>query len=258
MILIYDQSVLIGNNLYPLLSTRSSTRDVSRIQESTTAQPRINTVQSAVEMPHYRWQYYKTSDWSRRTRESLWARPSFWSVVHQGVIPSPLCTGARTDRRWIWPTLSESVSLMEVIWSSRMPRMETRVGTSVWPRMSSECESQQWPSWRFMVSWKGNNSLKPPTRFITASRSGSDLTTFDWLVTVRPFIIRGPQNRTVVVGRSVTFQCHIGGDPMPDVLWRRSAAGGNMPLCKYRRRRGFFDDMDRILISRLLCCNLLR
>ena len=31
-------------------------------------------------------------------------------------------------------------------------------------------------------------------------------------------------------GGSVTFQCRVGGDPLPDVLWRRTAAGGNMPL----------------------------
>lgn len=31
-------------------------------------------------------------------------------------------------------------------------------------------------------------------------------------------------------GGGVTFQCRVGGDPLPDVLWRRNAAGGNMPL----------------------------
>lgn len=33
-----------------------------------------------------------------------------------------------------------------------------------------------------------------------------------------------------LTGSSVTFQCRVGGDPLPDVLWRRSAGGGNMPL----------------------------
>lgn len=47
---------------------------------------------------------------------------------------------------------------------------------------------------------------------------------------VKPFLIRGPQNQTAVVGSSVTFQCRVGGEPLPDVLWRRSASGGNMPL----------------------------
>lgn len=52
---------------------------------------------------------------------------------------------------------------------------------------------------------------------------------------VKPFIIRGPQNQTAVVGSAVTFQCGVGGEPLPDVLWRRSASGGNMPLgeCVY-------------------------
>lgn len=37
-------------------------------------------------------------------------------------------------------------------------------------------------------------------------------------------------DQTVVEKSSVTFQCRVGGDPMPDVLWRRTASGGNMPL----------------------------
>lgn len=52
------------------------------------------------------------------------------------------------------------------------------------------------------------------------------------LFTVKPFLIRGPQNQTAVVGNSVIFQCRVGGEPVPDVLWRRSASGGNMPLRK--------------------------
>ncbi|XP_052863917.1 roundabout homolog 2-like [Anopheles cruzii] len=53
-------------------------------------------------------------------------------------------------------------------------------------------------------------------------------------VHVKPFLIRGPQNHTVVAGSSVVFQCRVGGDPLPDVLWRRSASGGNMPLERVR------------------------
>lgn len=53
------------------------------------------------------------------------------------------------------------------------------------------------------------------------------------ILTARPFLIRGPQNQTAVVGTSVIFQCRIGGDPLPDVLWRRTASGGNMPLRKF-------------------------
>lgn len=47
---------------------------------------------------------------------------------------------------------------------------------------------------------------------------------------MKPFLIRGPHDSTIIEGSSVTFQCRVGGDPMPDVLWRRSANGGNMPL----------------------------
>lgn len=49
-------------------------------------------------------------------------------------------------------------------------------------------------------------------------------------VHIKPFLIRGPQNQTVLSGSSVIFPCRVGGEPMPDVLWRRSASGGNMPL----------------------------
>ncbi|XP_053673919.1 roundabout homolog 2-like, partial [Anopheles nili] len=53
-------------------------------------------------------------------------------------------------------------------------------------------------------------------------------------VHVKPFLIRGPQDQTVVAGTSVVFQCRVGGEPLPDVLWRRSASGGNMPLERVR------------------------
>lgn len=53
-------------------------------------------------------------------------------------------------------------------------------------------------------------------------------------IEVKPFLIRGPQNQTTVVGSSVTFQCRVGGEPLPDVLWRRSASGGNMPLGRWK------------------------
>uniref|UniRef100_A0A182YHF3 Uncharacterized protein n=1 Tax=Anopheles stephensi TaxID=30069 RepID=A0A182YHF3_ANOST len=53
-------------------------------------------------------------------------------------------------------------------------------------------------------------------------------------VHVKPFLIRGPQDQTVVAGSSVVFQCRVGGEPLPDVLWRRTASGGNMPLERVR------------------------
>ncbi len=53
--------------------------------------------------------------------------------------------------------------------------------------------------------------------------------------------MRGPHDQTVVEGSSVTFQCRVGGDPFPDVLWRRSASGGNMPLGKINYSMKFYD-----------------
>lgn len=48
--------------------------------------------------------------------------------------------------------------------------------------------------------------------------------------TEKPFLIRGPHNITTLAGSTVEFACQVGGDPLPDVLWRRTAAGGSMPL----------------------------
>lgn len=56
-------------------------------------------------------------------------------------------------------------------------------------------------------------------------------------IAVKPYIIRGPHDQTVLEGASVTFPCRVGGDPMPDVLWLRTASGGNMPLGKSHRQR---------------------
>ncbi|XP_054257308.1 roundabout homolog 2-like [Macrosteles quadrilineatus] len=49
-------------------------------------------------------------------------------------------------------------------------------------------------------------------------------------VHVKPFLVRVPEDAVVVAGASVEFSCEAGGDPVPDVLWRRTAGGGNMPL----------------------------
>ncbi|XP_075217906.1 roundabout homolog 1-like [Lycorma delicatula] len=49
---------------------------------------------------------------------------------------------------------------------------------------------------------------------------------------VRPFLIRGPQDAVSLVGGSVVFECRVGGDPLPDILWQRTAGGGNMPLVR--------------------------
>lgn len=47
-------------------------------------------------------------------------------------------------------------------------------------------------------------------------------------------MIRPPEDITALVGSTVEFSCAVGGDPVPDVLWRRTAPGGTMPLGRVR------------------------
>nr|CAI5851624.1 unnamed protein product [Callosobruchus analis] len=53
-------------------------------------------------------------------------------------------------------------------------------------------------------------------------------------VYVKPFMIRPPVDVTALVDGTVEFSCEVGGDPVPDVLWRRIASGGTMPLGRVR------------------------
>ncbi|KAJ8911147.1 hypothetical protein NQ315_008332 [Exocentrus adspersus] len=53
-------------------------------------------------------------------------------------------------------------------------------------------------------------------------------------VYVKPFMVRPPEDVTALVGSTVDFSCAVGGDPVPDVLWRRTAPGGTMPLGRVR------------------------
>lgn len=46
---------------------------------------------------------------------------------------------------------------------------------------------------------------------------------------MKPFIVRGPKDAVILAGGVVEFECRVGGDPPPDVLWRRTAGGGAMP-----------------------------
>lgn len=47
-------------------------------------------------------------------------------------------------------------------------------------------------------------------------------------------MIRPPEDIVALVGSTVEFPCNVGGDPVPDVLWRRQAPGGTMPLGRVR------------------------
>ncbi|GFG28560.1 hypothetical protein Cfor_11692, partial [Coptotermes formosanus] len=47
-------------------------------------------------------------------------------------------------------------------------------------------------------------------------------------VHVKPFFSQEPSDVTVLEGQSVQFQCRVGGDPDPNILWRRD--DGKMPI----------------------------
>lgn len=47
-------------------------------------------------------------------------------------------------------------------------------------------------------------------------------------------MIHAPKNVVALAGSTVEFACGAGGDPIPDVLWRRNAPGGTMPLGRVR------------------------
>ncbi|RZF37233.1 hypothetical protein LSTR_LSTR016306, partial [Laodelphax striatellus] len=43
-----------------------------------------------------------------------------------------------------------------------------------------------------------------------------------------PFISKEPNDVTVLADHDVEFECRVGGDPTPKILWRRDA--GKMPI----------------------------
>ncbi|XP_046384505.1 roundabout homolog 2-like isoform X2 [Ischnura elegans] len=51
-------------------------------------------------------------------------------------------------------------------------------------------------------------------------------------VHVKPFVSKEPQDATVVAGEAVEFECRVGGDPPPEILWRRG--DGKMPVGRAR------------------------
>ena len=40
--------------------------------------------------------------------------------------------------------------------------------------------------------------------------------------------MRNPQNQTVLAGQDVLLACQVGGDPQPDIHWRRKEADINL------------------------------
>lgn len=55
---------------------------------------------------------------------------------------------------------------------------------------------------------------------------------FFFYFSVKPFFNREPADTTVLAGESVQFQCRVGGDPVPNILWRRE--DGTEPIGRGR------------------------
>ncbi|XP_034240245.1 protein sax-3-like, partial [Thrips palmi] len=49
-------------------------------------------------------------------------------------------------------------------------------------------------------------------------------------VNVKPYIVAGPVDTMVLAGSALELACRVGGDPLPDVMWRRER--GSMPLAR--------------------------
>lgn len=143
-------------------------------------------------------------------------------------------------------------SLMAAIWPYRMHVRVTRVNTNALPRIQSVCANPRSPPLKYTVSQFLLLSHAPTRSPFTSNQCvmfnllecdlGPVCAPLDCslnaakrliiFIAVKPYIIRGPHDQTVLEGASVTFPCRVGGDPMPDVLWLRTASGGNMPLGK--------------------------
>ena len=52
------------------------------------------------------------------------------------------------------------------------------------------------------------------------------------LFTEPPYFVRHPQNQTVLAGQDVLLACQVGGDPQPDIHWRRKEADINLNKVK--------------------------
>lgn len=66
---------------------------------------------------------------------------------------------------------------------------------------------------------------------------------------VKPFLVRGPEDAIALVGSSVEFACGVGGDPLPDVFWQRNSPGGTMPLGRVQVLEDRTLRLERITLS---------
>lgn len=66
---------------------------------------------------------------------------------------------------------------------------------------------------------------------------------------MKPFLTRPPEDVVALVGETVEFTCGVGGDPLPDILWRRHAPGGTMPLGRVRVLEDRSLRLERIVLA---------
>lgn len=45
---------------------------------------------------------------------------------------------------------------------------------------------------------------------------------------MKPYFSAIPSNQTILTDQTAEFACRVGGDPLPDILWRRN--DGKMPI----------------------------
>jgi len=45
---------------------------------------------------------------------------------------------------------------------------------------------------------------------------------------VKPYFLAMPSNQTILAEQTAEFACRVGGDPEPEILWRRN--DGKMPI----------------------------
>ncbi|XP_011502579.1 PREDICTED: roundabout homolog 2-like [Ceratosolen solmsi marchali] len=64
-------------------------------------------------------------------------------------------------------------------------------------------------------------------------------------VNVKPYFIKTPLSQTILLDQTVEFACRVGGDPSPEILWRRQ--DGKMPI-----GRGHILDDKSLRIDRVL------
>ena len=53
-----------------------------------------------------------------------------------------------------------------------------------------------------------------------------------------PYFVHHPSNQTVLAGQDVLLACQVGGDPQPDIDWRRKESDINLDKVKILQGQG--------------------